>query len=235
VGSVCGRLLSIGADLVPAREPLIDSAGIYFTPAMRHFDRGSREPAANRFGEMEYVFGASGAAALYRRAMIEDVSEEGNFFDPDFFSYREDADVAWRAQLLGWGCLYTPEAVGYHVRSVLSGNRRSVPSLINMHSVKNRFLMRIKNSTPGVYRRYWLPTTLRDLVVVTGCLIWEPRSLPAFWHLASCLHRALRSRRVIMARRRAADENLAGWFGSGPASRPLPKEAEKVHCQGIPA
>src|SRR3712207_7146810 len=36
---------------------------------------------------------------LYRRTMIEDISIDGDFFDPDFFVYREDADVAWRAQL----------------------------------------------------------------------------------------------------------------------------------------
>ena len=98
---------------------------------------------------MEYVFGASAAAALYRRAMIDDVAVDGDFFDPDFFAYREDADVAWRAQLLGWRCIYTPAAVAYHVRTVTPANRRSLPPVINMHSVKNRFLMRIKNATPG--------------------------------------------------------------------------------------
>jgi len=37
--------------------------------------------------------------------MIKDISIEGEFFDPDFFVYREDADVAWRAQLMGWRCV----------------------------------------------------------------------------------------------------------------------------------
>ena len=96
--------------------------------------------------------------------MIEDVSVDGDFFDPDFFVYREDADVAWRAQLLGWRCIYTPAARAYHVRSVTPENRRSVPRGINMHCVKNRFLMRIKNVTAGVYRRHWLAMTLRGYV-----------------------------------------------------------------------
>jgi len=90
--------------------------------------------------------------------MIEDVSLGGEFFDPDFFVYREDADVAWRAQLMGWRCLYTPHARGYHVRSVLPGNRRALPGIINMHSVKNRFLMRIKNMTGDLYKRNWSPS-----------------------------------------------------------------------------
>jgi GT2 family glycosyltransferase len=221
VGTVCGRLLSIGRNLEPLEHPLIDSAGIYFTPAMRHFDRGWHEPDDGRFREMEYVFGASGAAALYRREMIDDVSQGDNFFDPDFFAYREDADVAWRAQLLGWRCLYVPDAVGYHVRTVTPSNRRAVPGVVNMHSVKNRFLMRIKNATGGIYRRFWLPATVRDLLVVGGCLLWEQRSLPAFWRIAKCLPRALDQRRLIMSRRRVSDESLAQWFCEEPSAQPV--------------
>jgi GT2 family glycosyltransferase len=141
-------------------------------------------------------------------------SIDGEFFDPDFFVYREDADVAWRAQLLGWRCLYTPSAVGHHVRTVTPANRGSLPAFINMHSVKNRFLMRIKNATPGLYRRYWLPMTMRDLVVMGGAIFWEPASLPAFWRVAKCLPRALKQRRQIMARRKVSDQDLAELFNA---------------------
>jgi len=219
VGTVCGRLLATGRDLQPLDPPLIDTAGIYFTENMRHFDRGWHEPDDGRFRRMEYVIGASAAAALYRREMIHDISEKGEFFDPDFFAYREDADVAWRAQLFGWRCLYAPEAVGHHVRSVGPGNRHSVPVAINMHSVKNRFLMRIKNLTGGLFHRYWRSSMARDLLVIGGCLLWEPSSLPAFWRIAKCLPRTLRRRRRIMERRRATDESLAYWFVT--KSRPL--------------
>ena len=98
--------------------------------------------------------------------MIDDISLDGEFFDSDFFVYREDADVAWRAQLMGWKCLYAPYARGYHVRKVLPGNRRALPPEINMHSVKNRFLMRMKNISPDLYRRNWFSITARDLMVV---------------------------------------------------------------------
>jgi len=58
--------------------------------------------------------------------------------------------------MMGWRCVYSPHARGYHVRNVLPGNRRALPPVINMHSVKNRFLMRIKNMTGDLYRRNWL-------------------------------------------------------------------------------
>jgi GT2 family glycosyltransferase len=146
--------------------------------------------------------------------MIEEISIEGEFFDEDFFAYREDADVAWRAQLIGWKCLYTPFAIAYHVRSVLPSNRRSVPAVLNMHSVKNRWLLRIKNMTGGVYRRYWLPITMRDLAVIGGCLAYEWRSLPAFWLVFRNLRPTLAKRRAIMERRRSSDDQLAAWFSN---------------------
>ena len=128
VGSVCGKLLTIRATFDLPDKQLVDSTGIYFTPMLRHLDRGSQEVDNGHYLNFEYVFGATAAAALYRRSMIEDIAILGEFFDPDFFVYREDADVAWRAQLMGWRCIYTPLARGYHVRNVLPGNRRALPS-----------------------------------------------------------------------------------------------------------
>ncbi len=119
VGTVCGKLLTIRATFDLPDKQLVDSTGIYFTPMLRHLDRGSQEVDNGHYLNFEYVFGATAAAALYRREMIEDISISGEFFDPDFFVYREDADVAWRAQLMSWRCLYTPLARGYHVRAVL--------------------------------------------------------------------------------------------------------------------
>lgn len=226
-GSVCGKLLRMSADCKIPQEGIIDSTGIYFTPSLRHLDRGSEEGDDGRYGEFEYVFGASGAAALYRREMIEDISVGGEFFDADFFAYREDADVAWRAQLLGWKCVYTPLAIGYHVRHVLPANRRSLPAVLNMHAVKNRWLMRIKNMTPGLYRRFWLQATGRDLVVIAGCVLREFTSLRAFPFVARNLRRFLGKRRQIMARRRVSDTYMAAWFSYKPVSYPAPQSASK--------
>src|SRR5690349_3595092 len=42
-GSVCGKLLRMSPDCEISHEQVLDSTGIYFTPAMRHLDRGSQE------------------------------------------------------------------------------------------------------------------------------------------------------------------------------------------------
>lgn len=228
IGTVCGKLLTILATFDLPEQQLIDSTGIYFTPMLRHLDRGSQQVDNGHYLNFEYVFGATAAAALYRREMIDDISIHGEFFDPDFFVYREDADVAWRAQLLGWRCIYTPLARGYHVRNVLPGNRHALPPEINMHSVKNRFLMRIKNMTPDLYRRNWLSITGRDLVVIGACLVREHTSLKAFVYLFRNWRRAMVKRREIMKLRRVKDEYIASWFSFEPVSRPAPKPAGRA-------
>jgi GT2 family glycosyltransferase len=231
IGTVCGKLLTMTASFELPHKPLVDSTGIYFNPMMRHLDRGSQEIDNGHYKKPEYVFGATAAAALYRREMIDDISMNGEFFDADFFVYREDADVAWRSQLLGWKCLYTPQARGYHVRSVLPGNRRALPPEINMHSVKNRFLMRIKNMTGDLYWRNWFSITGRDVVVLCCCVLREHSSLKAFWYLARNWKRFVEKRHVIMERRRVTDEYMASWFSYKPVSRPAPKVSARLLAQ----
>src|SRR5665213_4013065 len=231
-GTVCGKLLSISASFDLPEEQLVDSTGIYFTPMLRHLDRGSQEPDKGHYLNFEYVFGATAAAALYRRKMIDDISVKGEFFDSDFFVYREDADVAWRGQLMGWRCLYTPRACGYHVRNVLPGKRHALPAAINMHSVKNRFLMRMKNMTPDLYRRNWASITARDFVVVGACILHEHGSLKAFWYLARNWRRVLEKRREIMRRRKAKDDYISSWFSYQPVSRPAPRPSARAVARG---
>ncbi len=177
IGTVCGKLLRWNPGASPERTNVIDSTGIYFLRNLRHLDRGSGQIDRGQYEAPEYVFGATGAAALYRRTMVEDVSVGGEFFDEDFFAYREDADVAWRAQLMGWSCVYTPKAVAWHVRRVTPERFEHLPDEINRHSIKNRFLMRAKNISRDLYLRLLMPVTARDLLIFSYSLLFNRRLL----------------------------------------------------------
>jgi GT2 family glycosyltransferase len=235
IGAVCGKLLTMTAQFEIPEQPVVDSTGIYFNPMLRHLDRGSQEVDNGHYLQYEYVFGATAAAALYRRAMIEDISLDGEFFDSDFFVYREDADVAWRAQLMDWKCLYVPYARGYHVRKVLPGNRRALPADINMHSVKNRFLMRMKNISSDLYWRNWLSITGRDILVVMCCLLWEHTSLKAFWFLLRNWTRFRAKREAIQRARRVDDEYMASWFHYQPVAKRAPKKLARALMRSVTA
>ena len=145
---------------------------------------------------------------------------DGEYFDEAFFAYREDADLAWRAQWLGWRCLYVPEARGFHARRVLPERRASLPAAINMHSFKNRFLMRVKNMDAGTYCRFFIPITLRDLMALLYVLAREWTSLPGITLFFRALPRAWAVRRALRRHRRVAPADLRSWFSRKPVARP---------------
>jgi len=88
----------------------INSAGICISRSGAAWDRGMFEPDRGQYEFVEEVFGACAGAALYRREMMDEIG----LFDEDFFLYLEDVDLAFRARLAGWKCLYVPGARVIH-------------------------------------------------------------------------------------------------------------------------
>jgi len=207
VGSATGRLLRLDD------EGVIDSTGIVMTPDQRHLDRGGGEPAPGRFlAGPEPIFGPSGAAALYRRAMLEDIAYRGEYFDRAFFAYREDADLAWRAQWRGWASLYVPTALAWHRRRVTPERRSALPAEINRYSVRNRFLLRVKNQSLGLAWRFARPGLGRDALVVGYVLLREWSSIPGLIDVVRQLPAMLGWRRHVLGRRRVTSAEMARWF-----------------------
>lgn len=84
----------------------------------------------------------SACAALYRRAMIEQIG----FFDDDFFAYAEDSDLGLRGRLAGWEALLASGAVVYHKYSQSSG---SLSPLKVYYVERNHYWAALKNFPPG--------------------------------------------------------------------------------------
>ncbi len=109
IGIISGKILRFN-------EKLIDSAGLTLSPWLTARERGYGRPDQGQFENSGYVFGATGAAAFYRRSMLEEIKDGQDYFDPDFKLFYEDLDVAWRANHAGWKGYYQPSAVAYHLR-----------------------------------------------------------------------------------------------------------------------
>ncbi|OXM14207.1 glycosyltransferase family 2 protein [Paenibacillus herberti] len=162
-------------DRLPA-EALIDSTGLELDAARQARDRGAGEPAAAWLVGGE-TFGVSGAAAMYRRSMMEHVSIRGEFFDETFFAYKEDVDAAWRAQLLGWQALYVSEARALHARGWKEGGRAAVSLFVRKHSYENRFYTLVKNER-SLLR---LPIILSIETLKFGYILLKERDLLSSW------------------------------------------------------
>jgi GT2 family glycosyltransferase len=217
IGALTGRLRrfasSSAAAAAAAGEVRLDACGMFLHPSWRHFDRGADQLDRGQYQQAARVFGGTGAATLFRRAaLLDTVLENGAVFDPDFFAFREDAELAFRLRERGWEVLYEPTATAAHRRANLPRRRRAMPPLVNYHTFKNRFLLRIYHQTAGNARRTLVTALARDLAALTWVLLAERSSLPALGWLWRERRRLLARRRWLFARHTVPPAAIDVWF-----------------------
>lgn len=180
----------VAAQIVRWQQPdLLDSAGIEVDWAGIAWNRGWQQPVATA-NQLCEVFGPSGAAALYRRDMLDDIS----LFDADFFCYYEDVDLAWRGQRAGWTCLYAPKARVHHWHSATAV---SVPAFKTTMLGRNKMWTIVKNYAWPAF--IW---ALPLIIVYDAAAIlksfWQTRSLAALRGRCAALRKlwVMRAKRV---------------------------------------
>jgi len=206
IGSVASKVL-----FADART--INSAGDVFCRDGAARQRGAGEPDGPRWNQLEHVFGAMGGAAAYRRAMLADVG----LLDEAFFMYLEDVDLAFRAQLLGWPCLYQPRARAYHRGSASGGGR-----LASFYNGRNLIRLLAKALPAGLVPRM-LPAILRYQArrARSALSAWRGEAARATLRGQLCglagLPQHLADRPAIQSRRRVSDEALYALLSPGVA------------------
>ena len=210
-GAVTGRLVRPPGQDGTRR---LDACGMRLTRTWRHLDRGSGEPDRGQYMAPQRVFGATGAASLFRREALDDITMDGEVFDTRFHSFREDAELSFRLRERGWEILYEPAAAAEHRRLNLPERRSAMPAIVNYHSLKNRYLLRLYHQAAGNLVRTLLPTLARDLMAFAWVLLRERTSLPAYAWLWQHRREILRRRRAIRSRRTVPPAALDHWFSS---------------------
>jgi GT2 family glycosyltransferase len=109
----------------------LDSAGMLIAS-----DGSSKQRSPSAL-DAETLF-PSGSAALYRRAMLDEIG----LFDESFFLYCEDTDLGLRARWAGWDCRYVQGAIVEHRYSETAG--RASP-LKAYYVERNRLYTIVKN------------------------------------------------------------------------------------------
>lgn len=95
----------------------IDKVGHLIYPDGQNRGRGTGQLDHGQFDQIEEALWPDGCAAMYRRAMLDEIGG----FDEDFFAYADDAELGLRGRIAGWRCLYTPGAVVRHHRGATLG------------------------------------------------------------------------------------------------------------------
>jgi GT2 family glycosyltransferase len=200
VGSVAPKLLRADRGSEPLRQ--IDAAGMFVDRRRKNGLVGHGRPEGS-FVTATDAFGADGAAALYRRQTLEDCALGGReVLDEDMELWASDADLAWRAQLLGWRCVYEPRALAHHIRTYSPSTRAEMSERARRLQFRNRYLMLVKNETRAGLARHGARIVGYEVLALGHALLRERHLLGGYREAWRLLPAARRRRRLIQGRRR---------------------------------
>ncbi len=172
------------------------------------FKVGSHERDLGQYDEPFEIFGACGAASLYRRSMLDEIG----LFDDDYFAYVEDVEISLRAQIAAYRGVAVTSAHVYHMGSASSGGE---PSAFTVRlSVRNVWWTIFKCLPPALLWRV-VPMALAAQAAlmlratIFGEYPWLRRNRGAFilgqWDALRSLGSAVRKRRTVVRRIDAAE------------------------------
>ncbi len=215
VGAVQGKLIN-------RKTRKIDTTGLIIFKNRRVINRGQGMKDKGQFENEEEIWGVDGAAPVYRREMLEDIRIEDEYFDADFFAYKEDVDLSWRMRWAGWKCMYQPKSVAYHDRSAgeritrnpleIIRERRKISEFAKFHSFVNQRLMQIKNETPYLFFKYAPQILVKEIMSWSYVLLFEKYGWKSAWEFFKLLPRIIRKRKYVMAKRRVSDQEMERWL-----------------------
>jgi GT2 family glycosyltransferase len=187
------------------RRDVLNSAGDLYRRDGTPANRGAWEVDRGQYDAPAEVFGGSGCAVAYRRAMLDDVG----LFDERLWMYCEDVDLSFRAQLRGWRCRYVPTARVYHRLSATGGG-----PLASYYCGRNFLYVLLRNLPAPLLWRY-APAILRaqGRIALEALRHWRGAAARARLRgqlAALCgLPAVLAQRRAIQARRRVDSDTIA--------------------------
>lgn len=126
----------------------LDSTGEAYTIWGLPYPRGRGESDMDKYDNSQWIFGASGAASVYRVKMLQEIG----LFDQDYFAYYEDVDLSFRAQLAGWKVAYVSNAVVYHK---IGATSVKIDDFTTYQTLKNLPMLLWKNVPWGLMPKVW--------------------------------------------------------------------------------
>lgn len=172
VGMVSGKILRLD-------RRTIDSTGLELSLWRTARERGYGRTDTGQYNVDGDVFGVSGAAALYRKAMLDQIGG----FDGSFKMFYEDLDLAWRARRLGWKGYYLSRAQVYHARggSVRPDGaqakplaRRFLSDEFHAQLIRNRYKTILKNHQGIDWVLYLAPMMAYEIAAWAYVIVFSP-------------------------------------------------------------
>jgi len=180
----------------------VDTSGLEYRCMAHIVDRQHAPESAGK------VFGVSGAVGLYRCSAIE---KAGGLFDPTWFMYKEDVDLAIRLRRAGFVAWYEPCAIAWHKRGIKKGDKmRKRPALLREHAYRNQHHIYTLHAAASLGFKDFFCSLLFELartfvMIITSPIVWFravislAQSFPRFWRRRSELEKlGLPHRRMLV-------------------------------------
>jgi len=142
LGFAAGKLLRA------TQRTHLDGAGDAILIAGGAYRLGSMDEDRGQFDQPRPILTGCGAAVLYRREAFEQCGG----LDADFFAYLDDIDLGLRAQRIGYGGMYMPQAAAYHIGSATTGDVVH-PRILELVT-RNQFWLLAKDYPPAIVQRH---------------------------------------------------------------------------------
>jgi GT2 family glycosyltransferase len=153
---------------------------------------------------------------LYRRSAIDKV---GGLFDPTWFMYKEDVDLAIRLYRAGYRAWFEKHAIAWHMRGVKERRKgfitsiideRKRPAILRLHGYINQHHLYTTHAAWSLGFRDFFMSLIQELartflVLVTSPVVWIhaifslAKTFPRMWRRRKELERlGLPHRRVLV-------------------------------------
>lgn len=206
---------------VPTKKTdrFLDSTGMIAKASHHFLERGSGEEDCGQYQQAEEIWGASGAAPFFRVKALQDIAHgKEEFFDKNFFMYKEDIDMMYRLRWAGHKVFYEPQALVWHDRTAADPGgiianikaRKSRGTYIKEHSFLNHLQLLEKNFSSHFSLTTKLRTGLFLFKYFLYLLIFDRQILKQYNKFKQ-LKNSILIKKATMPRR-ILSENMENWF-----------------------
>lgn len=211
IASVAGPVYRWSAPVV-AKEILtdetpVDTLALIYTSLAEVADLGAGQLAKNWkawIQSPQRVFGVSAAVATYRRSAVLAASIDEALFDPFFFMYKEDVDLAIRLARKGFTSWFEPGAVSFHRRSFQGGkgliqrlrDEAKRPAHLRLAMYRNQWALYTYHFSDTLGLRDVLRVGRAEILRAVGTFIISPKVyIDTWWQIVTRMPQWLKRRK----------------------------------------
>lgn len=188
----------------------LDGTGDYLPRSLYAFRYGQFVKDEGQFDNLEDIFSPCGAAAVYKKTMLDDIG----LLDEDFFAYLEDIDLGLRAHLKGYKGKFIPKAKIYHIGAGSTDSEKMSP-WVYKQNIRNRHLIVFKTLPLAVY----LCSLPSIIFWHMADLVRHPARIPGYFkgcfEAFGLLPNMLKKRRYIMKTRVVSNRYIYNLLKEG--------------------